>query len=387
MLILIRKLRRGGADFGSPALRRKYGMISGAVGICLNILLFLGKLTVALLTGSVAVIADAFNNLSDAGSSIVTIVGFKLSGKRPDHEHPFGHGRFEYITGFIVSIIIILMGFELGINSVESIRTPSEVSYSTLTLIILSASVVLKLYMAIYNHRLYKAFDSATLKATAIDSLCDCVATTAVIVSLVVSKFTGAQLDGYVGLLVSAFILYTGISAAKETIKPLLGTPPKPEFVYAVESIVMSHPLIVGMHDLVVHDYGPGRVMLSLHAEVPSDINVFDAHCAIDDLENKLSQELGCEAVIHFDPLDVNDEMLKSLKKTVLGIVHCIDERLTIHDFRYVPGESHTNLLFDVVVPYDIEINDVMLRNEICSQVTEVLPNHNCVMKFDRSMV
>ncbi len=387
MLFLIRKLKRNSAGASNPILRRKYGVISGSVGIGLNILLFAGKLTIALISGSAAIIADAFNNLSDAGSAVVTIAGFKLSGKKPDPQHPFGHGRFEYITGFVVSVIIIVMGFELALNSFEKIRNPLQVSGTTLTLVILFTSVAVKLYMALYNYKLCKIFDSAALKATAIDSLSDAVATSAVILTLYISKYTGVQLDGYAGLLVSAFILYSGIIAAKETLAPLLGMPPKPEFVEEVERIVMSHPPIVGMHDLVVHDYGPGRVMLSLHAEVPSEINVFDAHCAIDDLENKLADKLGCEAVIHFDPLDVNDAELKRLKEIVTNIVRSIDGRLEIHDFRYVPGQTHTNLLFDVVVPYSFEIDDDLLRHEICGKVCEEIPNHNCVMKFDRSMV
>lgn len=387
MFLMIKKLLGSGADTGSPTLRRKYGIISGIAGIFLNVLLFAGKLIVALASGSVAIIADAFNNLSDAGSSVITMVGFKLSGKKPDPEHPFGHGRFEYITGFIVSIIIIIMGFELATNSIKSISAPEEVVFNTTTAVILGLSVAVKLYMSLYNIKLYRIFDSAALKATALDSLSDAVSTAAVLAALALTRYTSLHLDGYAGLLVSVFILYSGVMAAKETLAPLLGQRPKPELVKEVERLVMSNPPIVGMHDLVVHDYGPGRLMISLHAEIPSDINVFDAHCIIDDLENELGEKLGCEAVIHFDPIDTNDEELKRLRAEVEKIVKSIDERLTMHDFRYVPGESHTNLLFDVVVPFDIEIKDSVLKKEISALVLAELPNHYCVIKFDRSRV
>lgn len=385
MFLYIRRMLKMGMDPGDPAQRGKYGVISGIVGIFLNLLLFAGKLIAALASGSAAVIADAFNNLSDAGSSVVTMVGFKLSGKKPDPQHPFGHGRFEYITGFVVSIAIIIMGFQLAINSVKNISSPEEVAFSVSTVVILGVSVAVKLYMALYNKRLYKLFDSSALKATALDSMSDALATFAVLAALLVTKYTSLHLDGYAGLLVSVFILYSGIMAAKDTLAPLLGQSPKPELVSEVERLVLAHPVIVGMHDLVVHDYGPGRLMISLHAEIPSEINVFDAHCIIDDLENELGEKLGCEAVIHFDPIDTNDERLKELREEVGKIVRCVDERLTIHDFRYVPGESHTNLLFDVVVPYDIEISDGTLRREISALVGAELPNHNCVMKLDRS--
>lgn len=387
MFFLIKKLLSSGVNLHEPALRKKYGVISGGVGVALNLLLFAGKLTVALLSGSVAVIADALNNLSDAGSSIVTMIGFRLSDKKPDPEHPFGHGRFEYITGFVVAILIILMGFEMGLSSVESIRAPDALVFSTATVVILAVSVLVKLYMALYNFRLYRVFDSAALKATALDSVSDAVSTFAVLAALILSEYTGLQLDGWAGLVVSAFILYTGISTAKDTLEPLLGMPPKPGLVKDIERIVMGYEPIVGMHDLIVHDYGPGRLMISLHAEVPSDIDVFAAHEVIDDLENELSRELGCEAVIHFDPIDTNDESLKEKRGIVEGIVKSIDERLTIHDFRYVPGEGHTNLIFDVVVPYDIEISDELLQSEISDCVSRMLPDHICVLKLDRAFV
>jgi len=385
MLLLISRLKRQGISYDDATLREKYGALSGIVGIILNLLLFAGKLIVALVGGSVAIIADAFNNLGDAGSSIIMLVGFKLSGKKPDIEHPFGHGRFEYISGFVVSFAIIIMGAELGINSVRSIADPKPVEYSAVTVIILCASIAVKFYMALYNRGLARLFHSSAMDAVAVDSLSDTISTFAVLVSLAVSKFTGVQLDSYAGLLIAVFILYSGIKSTRETLRPLLGAPPSEEFVYKIEQMVMQHPPIVGMHDLVVHDYGPGRVMISLHAEVPSEIDVFTAHSIIDDLENELGTKLNCEAVIHFDPIDLNDEELERLKGVVMSVLSAIDERLSVHDLRYVPGESHTNILFDVVVPYDVKIGKTELKKIICSEIAEVLPRHNCVIKFDTS--
>ena len=386
MFYLIRKLKAQGGPY-SAGTRRRYGVISGMAGILLNLLLFAGKLTVALLSGSVAIIADAFNNLSDAGSAIVTIIGFKLSGKRPDPQHPFGHGRFEYISGFIVSIVILMMGYELAKNSIKGIITPTAVEFSTVTVAVLAASICVKLYMALYNRKLSLLIDSAAIGAVTRDSLSDVAATSAVLISLIIAHYTALNLDSWAGLAVSIFILYSGISSAKDTLAPLLGMPPSKEFVDEIERIVMSHEHITGMHDLVVHNYGPGRLMISLHAEVPSSIEVFEAHSVIDDTENELQSELGCEAVIHFDPIDTNDEELARLKNIVTKVIKGIDDSISIHDFRYIPGTSHTNLVFDIVVQYGCKKCDDEIRAQISSAVERLLPNHNCVIKCDRSFV
>ena len=387
MFYLIRKLTTKNAPPYSSELRRKFGVLSGLVGIILNLLLFAGKLAVALLSGSVAIIADAFNNLSDAASSVVTIVGFKLSGKKADSQHPFGHGRFEYISGFIVSIVIILVGFELAKSSITGIITPKQINFSTITVIMLVVSMLVKLYMALYNRKLSKVFESATMNAVMQDSRNDVLATGAVLISLLVTHYTALSLDSYAGLLVSLFILYSGVMSAKDTLAPLLGTPPSQELVANIEKIVKSHSVIVGMHDLVVHDYGPGRRIISLHAEVPSSIQVFEAHSVIDDIENELEDALGCEAVIHFDPIDTNDEELKRLKEIVTGVVNKIDESLLIHDFRYVPGETHTNLIFDIVVSFGCAICDEDLKKQISEEVLKILPNHFCVIKCDKAYI
>lgn len=385
MLYYIRKLRKRGIGESDTAMREKCGMISGAVGIFLNLVLFTGKLIVALATGSVAIYADSFNNLGDAGSSIMTIIGFKLSGKKPDPDHPFGHGRLEYVTGLVVSFAIILMGVQLGISSVSDLAEPEPVVYSTLAVVVLCASIVVKLYMAVYNKKLAGLFNSTAMKAISIDSLSDTIATFAVLASLIIQETTGVQLDSYAGLIISAFIIYSGVKSVGETIKPLLGAPPSEELVRSIENIVMQHPPIVGMHDLVVHDYGPGRLMISLHAEIPSEIDVFKAHGIIDDLENELGTKLNCEAVIHFDPIDVNDTELNELKCEVQKIIKEIDESLSLHDFRYVPGETHTNLIFDVVVPFSVKIPKDEIKKKICTEVSKRMPNHNCVIKFDNS--
>lgn len=387
MLLYLKRLKAAGASPADAELRGKSGVLSGAVGIALNLVLFAAKLACAVAGGSVSVIADAFNNLGDAGSSVVTMIGFKLANKKPDIQHPFGHGRIEYITGFIVSIVIIIMGFELGLSSFKSIGAEETPEYAAATVIILAASVLVKLYMALYNYRLSKFFSSAAMKATCTDSLADAVSSSAVLATLIISQKTGVSLDSYMGLVVSAFILYSGVLSAKDTLSPLLGSPPEKEFVDEVERLVMSDENIVGMHDLVVHDYGPGRRMISFHAEMPCSIDVFKAHCIIDDMENMLSERLGCEALIHFDPIDVDDERLTKLKETVLEAVAEVNAGISIHDFRYVPGETHTNLLFDIVVPFDISCSDAELKARICEKVAERLPNHNCVIKCDRSRI
>lgn len=388
MLLRIWKLKKtqnGGFD---AATRLQYGVLSGTVGILLNLLLFAGKLIAALASGSVAVMADAFNNLSDAGSSIVTLIGFKLSGKDPDPQHPFGRGRLEYISGFVISVFIIVMGFELARDSLVGIGSPQTVTYSTMIVIILIASICVKLYMALYNTLLSKLFESPTMKATARDSLADVCSTGAVLAALLISHSTGIDLDRYMGLVVSLLILYSGVVSARDTLMPLLGTPPSPELVDEIKQIVMAHrPVISGMHDLVVHNYGPGRFMISLHAEIPANIGVFDAHCIIDDLENELGKKLNCEAVIHFDPVDHDDEQLMYLRSVVEDVVREIDERITIHDFRYVPGPTHTNLLFDIVVPYKFCECDDDLKKRIAGEVEKRMPQHHCVIKCDKSYI
>ena len=305
---LIKRLIKNSDNVKDPAVRRMYGTLCSSVGIGLNICLFAGKYLAGVLSGSIAIMADAFNNLSDAGSSLITLIGFKFAGMKPDAEHPFGHGRIEYISGLAVSAAIILMGVELAKSSVSKIISPSPVDMSMMSIAILAVSVCVKLYMCSYNRFVGKQIDSAAMKATAIDSLSDAVATSVVLLAMLVLKFTGLNVDGWCGAMVALFILYAGYSAAKDTLSPLLGQPPEEELISQIRDITLSHQEIVGIHDLVVHDYGPGRLMISLHGEVPGDGNIFELHDVIDQAEKELKDKLGCDAVIHMDPIATDDE-------------------------------------------------------------------------------
>ena len=375
-------------DTLSPsALRQAYGQLCGAVGIGLNLLLFAGKLFAGTISGSIAITADAFNNLSDAGSSVVTLLGFRLAGRKPDPEHPFGHGRMEYISGLAVAGLILLMGVELGKSSLKKILSPEEIVSSPLVLAILAVSVAVKLYMFYYNRSIGRKIKSAAMSATATDSLSDAVSTTAVLIATLVGQLTGLNIDGWVGLLVALFILFSAYKAAKETLSPLLGQTPDPEFVDRIEQIVLSYPEVLNIHDLIVHDYGPGRMMISLHAEVSADGDLLQLHDVIDNAEHRLKKELGCMAVIHMDPIITNDAHTDALRMAVAEKVKSIDPRLTIHDFRTVSGPTHTNLIFDVVVPYDVKLTADEVRRRIGALVKELDENYFAVVQVDNSYV
>ena len=337
-----------------PRVRRAYGQLCGLVGIGLNLLLFAGKLFAGAVSGSVAITADAFNNLSDAGSSVVTLLGFRLAGKKPDPHHPFGHGRLEYVSGLIVAGLILLMGVELAKTSVEKILHPSAVDFSVAALVILAASICVKLYMCLYNRRIGKKIRSAAMEATA-----------AVLLAMLIAKWTGLDIDGWVGLVVAGFILFSGVKSARETISPLLGQPPEKEFVDRIQAIVLSHPEILGLHDLVVHDYGPGRVMVSLHAEVPAHGDLLELHDVVDNIEMDLSRQLNCQAVIHMDPVVTDDGLTGPLRSRVAELVKQVDPAITIHDFRVVAGPTHTNLVFDAVVPFDEKLTAAQAAEKI----------------------
>ena len=367
------------------ALRKGYGILCGAVGIGLNILLFAGKFFAGTIAGSIAITADAFNNLSDAGSSFVTLLGFQLAGQKPDSDHPFGHGRIEYLSGLAVSMLIILMGFELAKSSLDKILRPASVDSSWLVIVILCVSICVKLYMAFYNRSLGKKLNAPAMLATAADSLSDSIATTAVLIATLVGRFSGLMIDGWCGILVAAFILWSGFNAAKDTVNPLLGTPPTHEFVEQIKELVMAHPAIIGIHDLIVHDYGPGRVMISLHAEVSASGNVLDLHDEIDNVESELREKLGCEAVIHMDPVVTDDGITEETRERVAALVHCIDDAINIHDFRMVAGPSHTNVIFDAVVPYGFRLTDSEVEEKIKSAVRTLDGNYFAVVKVERS--
>lgn len=369
-------------------VRQAYGMLCGIVGILLNVLLFTGKFLAGVLSNSIAITADAFNNLSDAGSSFVTLVGFKLAGAKPDPEHPFGHGRMEYVSGLVVAAAILLMAYELIKDSVDKIIHPEETQFSLLVICILGVSILVKLYMAYYNRSIGKRIDSAAMKATATDSLSDACATTVVLIATLVGYYTELYIDGWCGALVGVLILFAGINAAKETLNPLLGQPPEEEFVEEIKQIVMAHEEICGIHDLIVHDYGPGRQMISLHAEVPAEGDILETHDVIDNVENELRAKLGCEATIHMDPIITKDEHVRELKETVTALVSSIDRVITIHDFRVVTGPTHTNLIFDLLVPFKFRITDedltVLVQKKVCEHIGN---SYYVVMKIDKAYV
>lgn len=367
--------------------RRVYGTLGAVVGIFLNICLFTGKYLAGFLSGSIAIMADAFNNLSDAGSSFISLIGFVFSGKKPDLDHPFGHGRIEYLAGLGVSFLILLMGVELAKNSVQKILHPVSVQISTLSIAVLSASILVKLYMAYYNHAIGKKIRSATMAATATDSLSDAAATTVVLLAMLFLAVTGINIDGYCGILVAVFILAAGIGAAKETVSPLLGQAPDPEFVKEIKELVMQHEEVLGIHDMAVHDYGPGRVMVSLHAEVSGDGNIYELHDLIDRIERELKEKLHCETVIHMDPIDVGNEKTVKMKEEMVKLVKAIDERLTIHDFRMVTGTTHHNMIFDVVIPADFKLSQEELKDIIQKKVWEKWPDYYVVIDVDTAYV
>lgn len=385
MISLLVKLLYGEMDMSDEkAVRRAYGTACSGAGIGFNVLLFAGKLIVGMLSGSVAIVSDAFNNLSDAGSSIISLVGFKLSNKKSDPQHPFGHGRLEYISGLCVSFLIILMGVELGKASIEKIIEPAQVKFSLLTAAILAASILVKLYMALYNSRIGKRLNAVTMKAMAKDSLSDAVATGVVLMSMIVAKLANIAIDGYCGVVVAAFILFTGITAARDTISPLLGQKPDSEFIEEVMRIVNAHKEIIGTHDLVVHDYGPGRLMITLHAEVDADMDILVAHDAVDNIENELREKLGCSAVVHMDPIVTDDVETNATREEIKRVVSNIDSRMTIHDFRMVPGPTHTNVIFDVAVPFDTDMDDDELRKILGARIRDVDSKLNAVIEIDK---
>lgn len=376
------------SDFKDSAVRTAYGYLCGFMGIFLNMVLFAFKLAAGLLSGSMAVTADAFNNLSDAGSSIITLIGFKLAAEKPDKAHPFGHGRFEYISGLVVSLVIMLMGVELAKGSFEKILHPEPVEATALTFVILAVSVLIKLYMCFYNRSIGRKIDSVSMKATAADSLSDVISTSVVILSTVIGHAAKVPVDGYCGLAVACFILYAGFSAARDTISPLLGQPPSAEFVEEIRKTVMSYPEVRGIHDLIVHDYGPGRVMVSLHAEVDEKADFCETHDVIDNIEKYLTETLGCAAVIHMDPVAFHDADTESLKKLVTDFVHTsILATASVHDFRLVKGKTHTNVIFDVLVPFDEKITDEAVKKALRDYLTSLSERYFAVITVDRSYV
>ncbi len=386
--LLARWLIKDSQNYSDPRVRTAYGVLCGAAGIFLNLVLFSGKLLAGTLSGSIAITADAFNNLSDAGSSVITLLGFKLAARKPDREHPFGFGRVEYLSGLAVSAIILLMGVELLKTSVRKIITPEPTSFSVLGAVILVASILIKLYMAFYNRRVGRLVRSEAMRATSTDSLSDAVSTSVVLAAMILSLLTSFNVDAWSGLAVSLMIICAGFGAARDTINPLLGQPPEPELIERIEKIVLSYPGILGIHDLIVHDYGPGRRYVSLHAEVPSAGDVMEMHDQIDLIERRLRDECDCEPIIHMDPIASDDTQVGAMREQVAALIEARwNGQVRIHDFRMVTGPSHTNLIFDAVVPQGFEMTDAQVKKEI-ERLAGTLPGHCfAVVKIDKPYV
>ena len=383
--LLVKTFVKDCGNVQDPRVRQRYGTLSGAVGIFLNLLLSAGKMIAGVLTGSIAITADAFNNLTDAGSSVVTLVGFRMAGKQADGDHPFGHGRIEYLSGLAVSVVILLVGLELAKSSVEKIIHPEPVEFSWLSAGILAAAICVKLWMSYFNRSLSRRIGSAAMAATATDSLSDAAATSAVLLSSLIGRFTGVNIDAWAGILVAIFILRAGWGAAKDTLNPLLGQSPDPELVREIERTVLAHPQVVGIHDMIIHDYGPGRSMMSLHAEVPAGADIMAVHDEIDAIERELKAKYRIDASIHMDPIVTGDETVSRARQMVAGLVREVDPAMTIHDFRMTSGPRHRNLIFDVVVPYSVRQSDEAVRREIERKIRAADPNSFAVIQVDRA--
>ena len=385
--LLARLFIRDRDKVADAGVRRAYGMLCSLTGIGLNVLLFLGKYLAGQLSGSIAMTADAFNNLSDAGSSVITLLGFRMAAKKPDPGHPFGHGRIEYLSGVAVSLIIIVVGVQLGLESIDKIISPEPVDAGLVPMLVLVASICVKGYMFAYNRGIGHKINSPGMSATALDSLSDCIATGVVLISMLLARFADVNIDGWGGAAVAIFIIFSGFKAAKETLSPLLGNPPDPQLVRDITDIVMSHPEVLNVHDLIVHDYGPGRLMISLHAEVPGDGDIYALHDAIDTAEYELQQKLGCSAVIHMDPVSPDGTKTAHMREELAEAAKAIDPRLTIHDFRIVDGPTHTNVIFDAVLPNDSSVTEDDAKAQLETIVHSLWQNSHPKVHIDRPFV
>ena len=385
--LLIRLFVKDRDNVGDPTVRNRYALLASITGIVLNILLFASKLTLGLITFSVAVVADAFNNMSDASSSVVTLVGFRMSGKHADKKHPMGHGRLEYISAFIVDMLIIVVGFELFMSSIDKIITPELPDVSNALLILLGVAILVKLWLFFYYGKIAKKINSAAIRAASFDSISDTIATTLVLVSALISRYAHIAIDGWAGIIVAAFILFTGFKAAKETIELLLGSTPDPEFVKKIYEFVKNYPQVIGIHDVMVHDYSPGRLIVSLHAEVPSDSNFCYAHDVVDCIERDMHDQFGCIVTIHIDPIDVNDERVNEMKKLAEDTAKEVDESFTIHDFRMTYGGKHYNMIFDLSIPTDSKYDDEEAAKLVAERIKEKNPDCFAVIKAEHPFV
>ena len=373
-------------NYDNPIVRTSYGKLSGVVGIISNLLLCIVKIVTGLLIGSFSYIADGINNLSDAGSSIVTLIGFRLASEPADADHPFGHQRIEYLTGLIVSFIIIAIGLILFKSSVESIINPGEtVKFSFVSCLILVISIIIKCLQSIFYRKVGKLIKSTAIMATSVDSLNDCISTGVVLIASIISLFTDLKLDGYMGCFVSIFIFISGYKLVKEATSPLIGEKPSKELVESIAEKVLSYPKVLGIHDLVIHSYGPGKIFATIHVEVDSEESIIVTHDIMDNIEQDFKNQMNINLVIHMDPIDTKDENTKELKEQAFRILQTIDPNLTFHDFRVVRGETHTNVLFDVVVPVRYNITDGELKKIIAGEFKEFDNKINVVLEIDKN--
>ena len=384
MISLLAKIFIGSDNYKDMNVREKYGKLCGIVGISLNILLCFIKFFAGIMTGAIAITADAFNNLSDAASSLVTLIGFKLARNKADSEHPFGHGRIEYISGLVVSFLILLMAYELIKNSIVRIIHPVLPQADSITFAILVFSIFVKLYMAYYNGSMSKKLDSVVLKATAKDSLSDVLATSIVLIAVIGASVWKIPLDGYGGLIVGIMIMFAGISAFRDTVDPLLGKAPDKELIDSIEKIVMSDERILGMHDLIVHDYGPGNMMVSLHVEVNYKENILELHELIDRIEYDLRGVIDCEPIIHIDPVVDDDDEVNKARKAVEEVIASMGDDMSFHDFHVMKNDNNLNLIFDVVVKHGFDMDDETLKDSISGRIRDIDDRYLCIIQVDR---
>lgn len=384
---LVKRFIKDSEDFKRPSVREAYGKLASVVGIVVNVLLSGSKILAGAVFGSISVTADGINNLSDAASSVITLIGFKIAGKPADEKHPYGHARMEYIAGLVVSFIILMLGLNLAQSSFDKILHPQPSSFSLLAVFVLTASILAKLWLAAFGRSLGKKIDSGTLRAAAADSLNDVMATSAVLLAMLASHFFPVELDGYMGLAVALFILYAGVKLIGETLNPLLGLVPDPEFVSEIEQKILGYSGVIGLHDLVVHNYGPGRCFVSVHVEVPAVQDILVSHDIIDNIEKDFSTEMQIHLVIHLDPVVEDNDFSRRMKALLHEILHDIDPMITMHDFRVVMGTTHNNLIFDIVVPPSFAMTDNDLRALISAAIQADDPKNHTVITVDRSYV
>lgn len=370
-----------------PKVRDQYGKVAGIVGILSNTLLCAMKILVGLISGSIAIVADAVNNLADASSSLITLIGFKLAGMPEDKEHPYGHARIEYLAGLLVSVIIIVVGLELGKSSAEKIFAPTPTEFSPTVVIVLLLAIGIKIWQACFNISAGRRIDSMTLIATGADSRNDVIATSAVLLSLIIGELFKIQIDGYMGVLVALFIIWSGIGLVKETVSPLLGEAPDPEMVAAIEKIANSYEGVLGLHDLAVHNYGPGRIFASLHVEVDAAVNVMVSHDMIDNIEHQIARQLNIHCTVHMDPINLDDPNREPLKQILMETIASLEGVCNFHDLRIVPGPTHTNVVFDVAVSPECKLSDEELSKKLSDAVTDYNRDFHAVIEFDRAYV